>query len=92
MVEEGLQLDHRGYRFRAPFQCICCGKKVSAQQFAYGRACGLCDVGACDVLNRAYEPAAVHPNPVWWSEDADDMVRRFAGAMHASPTPQQEKD
>ncbi len=52
----------KGYRFYPPFICMCCGKVVDAVQWAYGRTCASCDVGACDRHNR--QPAE-HPRPAF---------------------------
>lgn len=80
-------VDFRNYRFRKPFRCICCGKEICMRQFAFGRACGPCDVGACDIHNRAYNIKAVHTHPVWWDSDASEMFRMFVEAQAATPTP-----
>jgi hypothetical protein len=39
--------DFKGWRFKPPFHCMCCGKEICYQQWAYGRSCGTCDTGAC---------------------------------------------
>lgn len=44
----------------SPFQCVCCGIEVCARQFAHGFRCGICDVGACDPENKAYDPKYKH--------------------------------
>lgn len=36
-----------GLVFCYPFLCFCCGIQIDVEQFAYGRACGLCDCGEC---------------------------------------------
>lgn len=41
-------VDFRGKRYYAPFRCLCCGVKVSDEQFCYGRTCGYCDCGKCN--------------------------------------------
>jgi len=58
-------VDFRGYRFKPPFLCMCCGKVICARQFAYGRCCGPCDMGACEHGNRTFRKSAVHPPPPW---------------------------
>ena len=40
-------VDFMGKRYRPPFKCLCCGKIICGQQFAFGRCCGVCDTGAC---------------------------------------------
>lgn len=40
-------VDFKGWRFRAPFRCLCCGIEVDIRQFCYGRACPSCDCGHC---------------------------------------------
>lgn len=40
-------VDFDGFRFRPPFFCMCCNEIICGRQFAYGRACGFCDTGAC---------------------------------------------
>jgi hypothetical protein len=42
--------DFKGYRFKAPFHCMCCGKEVCWKQWAYGRYCATCDTGICHRL------------------------------------------
>ena len=42
-----LHFDFKGWRFRAPFHCMCCGKEVCFRQWAFGRSCGACDTGIC---------------------------------------------
>ncbi len=32
-----------GYRFHAPFRCLCCGTVISQQQFMFSTICGSCD-------------------------------------------------
>ncbi len=40
-------VDFKGWRFRAPWRCMCCGKAISLRQFCFGRCCGPCDCGQC---------------------------------------------
>ena len=40
-------VDFKGWRFRPPFRCMCCGVIVSLRQFCFGRTCGSCDLGHC---------------------------------------------
>lgn len=42
-------LDRVLRRFRPPFLCLCCGKEICARQFAFGRCCGYCDTGHCQL-------------------------------------------
>jgi len=58
-------VEYEGYRFSPPFKCMCCGKEICARQFAYGRCCGPCDMGACQPGNTAYRPTATHADPAW---------------------------
>lgn len=39
--------DYEGLVFAHPFRCLCCGRRVSSRQFAFGSMCGRCDSGAC---------------------------------------------
>lgn len=41
-------VDFKGWRFRAPWRCMCCGMIISLQQFCFGRSCGGCDLGRCN--------------------------------------------
>ena len=43
--------DFKGWRFRPPFHCMCCGKMVCFEQWAFGRSCGTCDTGRCNTDN-----------------------------------------
>jgi hypothetical protein len=36
-------VDHRGWRFHAPFFCFYCGRRISLNQFCFSRSCGSCD-------------------------------------------------
>jgi hypothetical protein len=49
---DDLYVDFKGWRFRAPFRCLCCGQVVSIEQFCYGRYCGICDSGKCQHENK----------------------------------------
>lgn len=40
-------VDFKGWRFTAPFRCLCCGKMIGIRQFCFGRSCPACDVGRC---------------------------------------------
>ena len=42
-----IYFDFKGWRFKPPFHCMCCGKEICYQQWAFGRSCGTCDTGAC---------------------------------------------
>ena len=88
---EDSYVEFRSYRFHSPFRCICCGKVVCARQFAFGRACGLCDVGACQSNNRAFTPHAAHAHPEWWAYDGGEMFRRFVEIVRATPI-EEERD
>ncbi len=50
-----MHIDYRGHRFFEPFHCLCCGKQISATQFAWGRACAYCDCGRCQIGFLRYE-------------------------------------
>lgn len=75
-----------GYKFTPPFYCICCGKEICGRQFAFGRCCGPCDMGACDINNRVYDVRATHSHPSWWrpighrQEVLEEFVK-FCGAQ-----------
>lgn len=60
-----LKLVFDGEDYYAPFFCLCCGKRICDQQFAFGRACGPCDVGACQRGNSSFRPAAEHLPSSW---------------------------
>lgn len=59
-ADVGITVEYEGYRFSAPFLCMCCGAETTAQQWAYGRTCGLCDTGICQ-----RDPALAHERPPW---------------------------
>ena len=73
-----MYIDFRGYRFRTPFLCICCGKEICARQFAFGRACGTCDTGACQQY-----PQAAHERPNWYHIYGPEMLYRFVQFVEA---------
>lgn len=73
----------RGWIFTPPFHCVCCGKGICAQQFAFGRACGPCDMGACDSRNSAYREDYAHEMPEWWRPLGQEMVDAFAEIVGA---------
>lgn len=47
LADSDVYVDFKGWRFRAPFRCLCCGSMVSLRQFCFGRCCAPCDVGKC---------------------------------------------
>lgn len=68
----------RGWTFCPPFRCMCCGKEIGARQFAFGRACGPCDVGMCNVYNQAYQEDHAHDLPSWWRSTGAETLEAFA--------------
>ena len=40
-------LVYGGKKFYPPYKCLCCGKKISKEQFCWGTLCAYCDVGRC---------------------------------------------
>jgi len=38
----------KGWKFTAPFFCMCCGMSICHVQWAFGRYCGICDTGKCN--------------------------------------------
>jgi hypothetical protein len=44
----------KGVEYNEPFHCLCCGKRVSPQQFAFGRSCAPCDLGLCQHEGSVY--------------------------------------
>jgi hypothetical protein len=43
--DKTMEIEHRGWLFESPFHCFYCGDIISADQFAFSRACGGCAVG-----------------------------------------------
>ena len=76
-------VEFRGYRFHPPFKCMCCGKEICARQFAFGRCCGVCDTGACQSGNRAFQPQFAHPLPSWWDYDGQKLFEAFIKSTNA---------
>jgi hypothetical protein len=67
-------VDFKGWRFRPPFRCMCCGTMISLEQFCFGRACALCDTGRCNhpKTHKAYSGPRELMNrkdPLFISED-----------------------
>jgi hypothetical protein len=81
-------VDFRGYRFKPPFLCMCCGKVICGRQFAFGRCCGPCDMGACQMVNTAYQGLAAHPTPPWGQHNGEVDFRKFVEYVEAIPSPQ----
>lgn len=81
-------VDFRGYRFKPPFYCMCCGKVICARQFAYGRCCGPCDMGACQYGNRAFRRSAVHDTPAWGRNNGEEGFLKFVEFTKAEKIPQ----
>lgn len=74
-------LRYDGWEFSAPFKCMCCGRVICIRQFAFGRACGSCDMGACDPHNRSYRLGATHEHPAWWlgyGHSREETIAAFA--------------
>lgn len=80
-------VDYRGYRFKKPFRCMCCGKEVCARQFAFGRTCAPCDIGACQTGNKAFSVSAIHPHPEWWDYDSKVSFEKYVKATGAELIP-----
>lgn len=62
-------VDFKGWRFRAPFRCICCGQKVDIRQFCFGRACDICDTGKCKHRNNGVRRCYSGPRELIDPED-----------------------
>ncbi len=81
-----------GLVFVYPFICLCCGVQIEAEQWAYGRACGVCDCGHCkhpmfDTMSKE-ERDRIRPHVMRFVDgeivqiDLSDMMRlRRAGGM-----------
>lgn len=79
-----MYVEFRGYRLSPPFLCMCCGKETCGRQFAYGRTCGVCDMGACEPQNTAYRPEYAHEKQEWtFLGDAETSMRLFAEHVNA---------
>lgn len=74
--------DYEGYRFPAPFRCMCCGVETSPEQWAYGRTCGPCDTGICQRDLRY-----AHDRPPWsvGNRSRAEAIRRYAEAVGGVP-------
>jgi hypothetical protein len=74
-------VEWEGWRFTAPFRCMCCGVETSAEQFAYGRSCGTCDTGICQ-----RDTTYMHDRPAWaiGFQDRETAIRRFAETVGAT--------
>ncbi len=77
-------LRYDGWEFSAPFICMCCGKTICIQQFAFGRCCGSCDTGACDLHNRSYRLRAAHERPSWWLDYGHSREEKLAAFAEQS--------
>ena len=42
-----IKIGDKWYEFEEPFECSCCGKIISKQQFMFSMLCGYCDLGKC---------------------------------------------
>ena len=56
-----LYFDFKGWRFKPPFHCMCCGKLIHWQQWSFGRSCGTCDTGKCG--HTRHMPDAIYSGP-----------------------------
>ena len=76
-------LVYEGWQFRPPFICMCCGIEVSAPQWAFGRACGRCDTGVCEVDMMRYD----HPLPSFreGARGREAQMALFAEYVEAIP-------
>lgn len=84
-------VDFRGYRFKPPFLCMCCGKVICARQFAFGRCCGPCDMGACEHGNRVFRRSAMHPPPPWGRHNGQAGFIAFVEHTGATLSPEAAK-
>lgn len=80
-------VDFRGYRFKPPFLCMCCGKVICARQFAWGRCCGACDMGACQRGNHSFRASAVHSPPAWGQHNGQAGFLMFVLHTKAAESP-----
>ena len=81
-------VDFEGYRFKPPFLCMCCGKIICARQFAYGRCCAPCDMGACQYGNIAFRRSAGHLPPSWGRHNEKAGFLAFVKHTGATPSPE----
>jgi len=72
-------VDFRGWRWRPPFRCLCCGTTVCARQWAFGRCCGKCDTGICQSWHKHFKPEYAHGHPEWY-----EMRAGVQGAVDAA--------
>src|SRR5271168_4478173 len=68
---------YKGWKFTAPFHCMYCGIEVCYKQWAFGRACGGCDVGNSHTAKLHYFQWTAGPHeivdrndPYFMKEDA----------------------
>ena len=57
------------------------GKTICARQFAFGRTCGICDMGACSRHNRSFKRKYAHEHPVFWRDyghNREEKLEAFA--------------
>ena len=73
-------VNYRGFIFRPPFRCMCCGNETCVRQWAYGRTCGPCDTGSCQ--NSPIRKATWrHDQPPWRGWEFEDVAK----ALKATP-------
>ncbi len=76
-----VSMEFRGWELRPPFKCMCCGVDLCARQFAFGRACALCDTGGCQTWHQAFKPERAHARPSWEGRPgtpAEETMAAFA--------------
>ncbi len=70
----------QNYIFSPPYLCMCCGAKVSAQQWLLYHTCENCESGSCTT------PLDWHPRPSWYeTSDGTEALELYAQYTEAIP-------
>ncbi len=55
-----IKINNKWYDFKAPFECICCRKIISREQFMFSMLCAYCDLGQCGSRLSKFEDGHGH--------------------------------
>lgn len=79
-IPADLFFDYRGWKFTAPFICMCCGIEICFRQWAFSRSCGPCDISDSKTHRVLYGKCFAGPHvklETWKASDRDIPESHF---------------
>ncbi len=65
----------KGKKFYFPYQCLCCGKIISEEQFCFGRCCAYCDVGSCGGREKGHGRKDILENAEDLGDEFEEVIK-----------------